>query len=285
MAGAQTASPSETIGRTLKALREAQNLTLADIAARLHLDPRVIAAIEADNHDALPAALYVRGYLRGYARIVGANPEQVVGVYNEQAPSAPPEIIPEINRPLQLTSEDTPVRIATVAVALLLTALLAIWWEANYRARPRPAPAPAPTAAGVPDPKTQLPLSQLDYSYAVVTHPATAYFPGAEAPGTGDPGAGMIGDTATPPGSPLPPGTGQIMFRATTESWLEVTDGSGERIYMDFVHGGESVTLTGQAPFEVLLGYAPGVTVEFQGRIIDTERFTRAGVARFSLGR
>ena len=46
MGDPQTANTRGSLGHTLKVLRETQNLSLADIASRLHLDPRVIAAIE-----------------------------------------------------------------------------------------------------------------------------------------------------------------------------------------------------------------------------------------------
>jgi cytoskeleton protein RodZ len=271
MAEPRTAGESESVGHMLKALREAQDLTLADIAGRLHLDPRVIAAIETADQAALPAALYVRGYLRGYARILGANPEQVVELYNEQWPSAPPEITPEISRPRQPTSGDAPVRLATAAVAIVLAGLLAAWWETAYREQSGP-PTPAPELK--PNPPSQAPLSQLDYTYSIVTHPDSAYFPGAASTEVAPAAAENAGI-----------GSDSILFRATTDSWLEVTDRTGERIYMDFLHGGESLTLTGDAPFNVVLGYAPGVTVEYNGRMIDTTPDTRAGVARFSLGR
>ena len=79
-------------------------------------------------------------------------------------------------------------------------------------------------------------------------------------------------------------GPDQVSFHVNSDSWLEVTDRSGDRIYMDFIHGGESLTLTGQAPFSVLLGYAIGATLEFNGQPFDPAPYTRAGVARFSLG-
>lgn len=291
MSGAQTANAQGTLGQTLKALREARNLTLSDIATRLHLDPRVIAAIEADDHQALPTALYVRGYLRGYARILGTDPEHLVGLYNDEAPSTPPDIIPEISRPAQTSSEDAPVRAATVAVVVLLGVLLVVWWQKTYQPAPSTAALPslaAPPAA--PELGAEPPQSQLPYSYTVVTHPSSAYYraPDVEEGGTaGLATAGALSATSGASAVPAsaPTGPDQIIFRATTDSWLEVTDRSGERIYLDFVRGGETLTLTGHAPFDVLLGYAPGVAVQFNGQPFDPAPFTRAGVARFPLGR
>jgi len=282
----QSANSRGSLGHMLMALREAQNLTLADIASRLHLDPRVIAAIEADDHKALPTALYVRGYLRGYARILGTDPEHLVGLYNEEAPSVPPDILPDISRPAQIRSDDAPVRAATAVVVVSLGVLLVVWWQTTYP--PASAPAPTPVLATTPlatKPQAVAPQSQLPYSYTVVTHPTSAYFRAPDMEETAETG---VADAASPPVAESPgatsPGSDQVIFHVTTDSWLEVTDRSGDRIFMDFIHGGESLTLTGQAPFAVLLGYAVGASLEFNGQPFDPSPYTRAGVARFSLG-
>jgi cytoskeleton protein RodZ len=290
MSDAQTASTRGSLGHTLKALRETQSLTLADIASRLRLDPRVIAAIEADDHQALPTALYVRGYLRGYARILGTDPEYLVGLYNEEAPSVPPDILPDISRPSQIKSDDAPVRVATAAVVISLAVLLVVWWQTTYPPASAPAPKPAPAAPpAVAELKTVAPQSQLPYSYTVVTHPTSAYFRAPDVKAGGETGHADTGTQVAVDGGNARPasatgGSDQIIFRVTSDSWLEVTDRSGDRIYMDFIRGGESLTLTGQAPFAVLLGYAIGATLEFNGQPFDPAPFTRAGVARFSLG-
>ncbi len=290
MGDPQTANTRGSLGHTLKVLRETQNLSLADIASRLHLDPRVIAAIESDDHQALPTALYVRGYLRGYARILGTDPEHLVGLYNEEAPSAPPDILPDISRPAQIRSDDAPVRAATAAVVVGLAVLLAVWWQTAYPpvAVPasRPAVAAAPAAA---EQKPVAPQSQLPYSYTVVTHPTSAYYRAPDVDESGESGRADTGSPSGAQGEKAPQasatsGPDQISFHVNSDSWLEVTDRSGDRIYMDFIRGGESLTLNGQAPFSVLLGYAIGATLEFNGQPFDPAPYTRAGVARFSLG-
>ena len=289
MGDPQTANARGSLGHTLKALRETQNLTLADIASRLHLDPRVIAALESDDHGSLPTALYVRGYLRGYARILGTDPENLVEIYNEQAPSVPPDILPDISRPAQIRSDDAPVRMATAAVVVGLIVLLVAWWQTTYPPSSLTLPGPElPAPPAATELKPVVPQSQLPYSYTVVTHPASAYYraPDVETdPETlpADNAASAVAE-APPVAASAPGGPDRINFHVTTDSWLEVTDRSGDRIYMDFIHGGESLTLTGQAPFSVLLGYAIGATLEFNGQPFDPAPYTRAGVARFSLG-
>ena len=57
-------------GLSLQQARERCRLTVASIADTLHLEQRVIEALEADDYSRLPPVTYVRGYLRAYARLV-----------------------------------------------------------------------------------------------------------------------------------------------------------------------------------------------------------------------
>lgn len=57
-------------GLSLRQARERCRLTVASVADTLHLEQRVIEALEADDYGRLPPITYVRGYLGAYARLV-----------------------------------------------------------------------------------------------------------------------------------------------------------------------------------------------------------------------
>lgn len=78
-----------TPGRMLKRAREAKNLTVAAIATQMNLDLRTVDALERDDHANLPAPIFVRGYLRGYARLVDLPESEVLNAYQAQAPQEP----------------------------------------------------------------------------------------------------------------------------------------------------------------------------------------------------
>ncbi len=81
MAGTTTYKDPISIGKTLKALRESNNITLNDIASKLRLDVRFISAIEEDNFDSLPDPIYVRGYIRSYSKLLGADADALVRTF------------------------------------------------------------------------------------------------------------------------------------------------------------------------------------------------------------
>lgn len=69
-------------GPRLRAAREALGVELEDIAKQMRLHPQIIVDLEADKFSDHLALVFVRGYLRSYAGLIGLDPEQVVGEFN-----------------------------------------------------------------------------------------------------------------------------------------------------------------------------------------------------------
>jgi cytoskeleton protein RodZ len=65
---------------------------------------------------------------------------------------------------------------------------------------------------------------------------------------------------------------------------VEVKDGAGKRLFYDLMVPGDEKALEGVPPFDVLLGYAPGVTVEYNGKRVDHSIYTHQDMARFRVG-
>ncbi|HET7369434.1 MAG TPA: RodZ domain-containing protein [Gammaproteobacteria bacterium] len=75
-----------------------------------------------------------------------------------------------------------------------------------------------------------------------------------------------------------------IALRLTGDSWVEVDDASGERLYYGLAQQGETLYITGQPPLSVFLGNATQVRVLAAGSVIDTEDYTRSDkTARFTI--
>lgn len=79
--------PNDTPGRRLRALRESRKLDIERVAAQLHLQRYVVEAIEGDQYERLPAPVFVVGYLKNYARLLGADPAPIVTAYRAMVPS------------------------------------------------------------------------------------------------------------------------------------------------------------------------------------------------------
>ena len=76
------------VGEILKKEREKQHLSIDDIAAGTSIRALYIEAIEEGHYDRLPAAVYVKGFIRNYAKHLGLDSEAMVAAYHEEQPQA-----------------------------------------------------------------------------------------------------------------------------------------------------------------------------------------------------
>ena len=74
-----------TVGTQLKSERLRLGLSIADVAQRLKYAPRQIDAVEADDFKALPGLPFVRGFVRGYARLLGMDAGKLVEILERTA--------------------------------------------------------------------------------------------------------------------------------------------------------------------------------------------------------
>ncbi len=74
------------LGEDLRAAREARNLTLSDISERIHIRTVYLQNLEDEDWKAIGAPVYVRGFLRTYARFLGLDPEESVARFNATLP-------------------------------------------------------------------------------------------------------------------------------------------------------------------------------------------------------
>ncbi len=76
-------------GERFRAAREARGLSLSDVSEQIRIRSVYLAAIEEENWSAIGAPVYVRGFLRTYARFLGLDPEEVVSAFAAATDGAP----------------------------------------------------------------------------------------------------------------------------------------------------------------------------------------------------
>ena len=96
----------------------------------MRLDSRIVLALESDDYEQLPAPTFVRGYLRGYARLLDIPSEPIVQAF-EQRDFAPPSLVADISVRSQMRSGDFPFRIVTYIVVAALILLVVLWWRSQ----------------------------------------------------------------------------------------------------------------------------------------------------------
>ena len=73
--------PAVLTGADLRKIREARGMSLRHIAAITKIGLRFLEYVEEDRFALLPAAVYLRGFLQEYARLVGIDPRRAAEAY------------------------------------------------------------------------------------------------------------------------------------------------------------------------------------------------------------
>ena len=73
-------------GELLAKTRLAKDLSTKDIAKELRISAAVIEMIERDDFEKIGASVFVKGYLRQYADILGLPVDQLLESYNQLNP-------------------------------------------------------------------------------------------------------------------------------------------------------------------------------------------------------
>ena len=117
------------IGETLVAARRQQGVSLADAAAETRVRESYLAALEEEDFSALGGDVYVKGFLRGYAKFLRLDPEPLIAVYRAQFERAPEETnsSPLASQPMgPMPGEGRPGLVIGAGVAVMLLVLFAI---------------------------------------------------------------------------------------------------------------------------------------------------------------
>ncbi len=112
------------IGDELRAVREARHLSLSEISEQLHIRTVYLEALENEQWAVIGAPVYVRGFLRHYARFLGIDPQPMVDYYNATLPrSGALAANPERSRSLSRTHRRGPsawIWLGAIAAAALV---------------------------------------------------------------------------------------------------------------------------------------------------------------------
>jgi cytoskeleton protein RodZ len=262
---------------------------MAAAAEKLHLDIKVIEALESDRFAELGASVYVRGHLRRYGDFVGEPGLELVNAYSAKAEASRPPP-PDLTQIPQAERRSDPRRLVTPLIGLgcALVLALAIWWVLAGPRAAAPASRVATAAKEVPAAPAALaaaPLSEPPASMAGATNHST---PAATTPPAATPVATGNAEAPKPASAESPPPARETRLRLelSNESWVEVYDSRGERLFYDVAGAGSVQSIAGRPPLRVVLGNAAAVTVQVDGQPRDIPAGAMDGEgARFVINR
>lgn len=261
-------------GTLLRQARADLRLSVEDVAQRLRLAPRQIAAIENEDYERLPGPTYVRGYLRSYAQLLGLAPDPVLERYNRQPAAAKPIDFAKHTPTPQMSSDHHVIKITTLVVAGLVLGLAALWWQGRDDSPIRLRKPPTLT------PSDSIPSESFPAPDETAPAPTTERAPASDNARTAD-----AATTMPPVEVPKPvAGPRPLVLHFEQDSWADVRDGTNRRLLYSVIPAGRVIRLGGTPPFSVYLGNVSGVRVEYQGKPVDLEPYRRGPIARVTLG-
>lgn len=259
-------------GARLRREREARGLTQQQAAEQLTLDVSVIVALEANDFASLGAPVFAKGHLRRYAVLLELPEDDILGGYERsKAQPEQPTLVPRSR--FEMAPVRGPSRWPFVlggAAAFLLAAGLVAYIGANGWRLPWGHSGKGPAAA-------------TSAATSIQTVPGPAATTPSPAAATASGPAVVASDTA--PAAAVPAGQVSLQLHFTTDSWVEVYDGTGKAVLYDLGKSGTDRAVTAVAPLSVTIGNAPAVRVAVNGRAIAPPPLPAGQtVARFSVG-
>jgi cytoskeleton protein RodZ len=272
-------------GAWLRSKREEKKITLERVADELLIPPGKVKALELDDYDQLPEAVYIQGYLRNYARFLGEPVEPVLSAFQSVNPPPEEEPLLQASMPIkpEISSNHRVVRMASTLIGLLLLVLLFIWWG-DYLQRAwwkdgeeivlPPAEEALPELATMDSEPLLLPPMQEEAIFL------------ADEPMESSQADGLMEEDPTVLDEDQPPveaGPPKIVFQFSAACWTEVRDDRGRVQLIGEFRAGDRRILEGEAPFKVVLGNTPAVELTVDGQLVDLTQHSRGNVARFVL--
>lgn len=309
-AGAESTETTVTLGEILQQERLRRGLSEKEVADRLHITMHYVKALEANQFERLPGAVFAKGYIKNYAALLNLDASELIPLYEEisrtQSAVTESDLGKSPGRKL-----DRNKFWLVVSVLVFVGGFTLLWLYNNFVTEDEvdevgTRPSPGLTQATTP-------TTAAEESVSADTPPRT---PRSSPVVSAEPGSKSVSDanfiTAlaaiadgnppnTAPSTPIGSVTiaagnreidalaaavasslentrlieigsgGEDLLRITFsgESWIEVNDSESRQIYRDLGAAGDVLEITGNAPFNILLGDAPFIRMLLNGTEID----------------
>ncbi|MEN8218188.1 MAG: RodZ domain-containing protein [Pseudomonadota bacterium] len=271
-------------GARLRQAREQKNLSLQEIAEKLLLDVQVLKKLEANNYDGLPAPIFVRGYIKSYAKVLAIPQESILESFDRMELQEE-QVIPVL--PLgqeqgqgtdkSENRDDLWFNIGKIVFIVTLIALLGWWYfyhEEPIQLSLDESPV-LPTPEEIPEINEEPWTAFQGNSQGIYSGeseetstqsepylPSPMPEPSILVPEPHEP------TNITEPEPVIPPAQSLRVHLGKKDVWMRITDSSGNKLFGGTAQAGRTLNLTGKPPFYVR-AIREGFKIEYQGEIKD----------------
>jgi cytoskeleton protein RodZ len=259
------------VGRKLAAARAARGLTVTEIALRLKFATKQIEALETGEYSALAGPAFVRGMIRAYAKVVGADADALVAELRASplTPTGPTVTGPRAigaKIPRKPRKGSLAYVVLSTIVVVAVAGVLAEWVLRPSSPQKVVAARPAvPAALAQREVVTPLPVPAADPPAAPLLQAPVPALVAASRAVEAELHAKRI----------------ELSFNR--ESWVEIRDAEGRIVFSQLNPPGTRREVEGVAPFTLVIGNARGVRLRYNESEVDLMPYTRTDVARLTL--
>ncbi|ENK2327304.1 cytoskeleton protein RodZ [Vibrio vulnificus] len=300
----------EQVGTLLKRKRESMGYTQKQVADRLRLRVNVIEQIDDNQFESGQVATFTRGYLRSYARLVGLDEKIILDALDNTGDAQHQEQeMQSFSRKTNTEKHNSRIMLITWGIFIIITGISSLWWwqnqqenslaqSVNQAAQLEDAVIEESEPPLIDDVVMQemdattesneqnevsseeSPASPESVEALEVETLEPIVEAEADAESQVEPQAVVVEVTSE---APKANGETALTMAFRSDCWVQVKDASGKTLISGIRKSGQDLNLSGQAPFNVILGAPEGVTMTFASEPVDLSRYTAGKVARFTL--
>lgn len=253
-----------TPGQILREMRIERGFDIAHVSSALHIMPGFIKAIEDNEFDKITTGrTFAKGYLRAYAKFLGADPEPLIDAFEKMhAPvkKRSIKILPSKKTKSIVVGESKRSKLLkkviffAVVLAIILAAFIVVKEQGWLNFNESPASDTSNAAPLTISPVQPLPnfIDDKDVKYQELENDYSQDALEDGANETIEKTSVVVKD--------------QLRFELTDDSWIEVRDSHGERIYADLARRDNTFEIEGDAPFAIIIGDGSAVSLTLNGR-------------------
>ncbi|MEZ9742793.1 RodZ domain-containing protein [Vibrio splendidus] len=300
----ETVAPAIEAGTLLKNKRESLGLTQKQISDRLKLRVTLIQQIEENQFESDQVATFMRGYIRSYAKYVNLDEKVVLNAlhHSGDAQHQEQEML-SFSRKTKTEKHNSRIMLLTWSIFAVIVGISSLWWWQNQQ-QDTLSQSLANTESSeelVVEESLDPELTSLEVIEAeqnTETSPVTensdelTEVSSAEDSVTLDPvevieeapeAAGVASVTAEPEIVAPEAVVNELVMQFSADCWIQVKDASGKTLSTGIKKAGQTLNLSGTAPYKVILGAPEGVSMTFASEPVDLSGYTSGKVARITL--
>ena len=277
-------APAEGFGAALKRAREAQGISIGDMAARSRLSVQQVRALESERTAELPEPVYVRAFIRGVASVLGLEPDPLVADYTARYGAASVGVLPDHD-----PAKETVVRASGRRTGLKAAGWYA-WSSMSDGAETQPAAetpvvdapesveaAPAPEQAAADQTAQEKTAAEQAAAEKAAAEKAAAEKAAAEKAAAEKAAA----EKARAQSQAAATGERRVTLSTSGACWVQILLPNGRSFFAKEMAEGGSETLNVPVGARVTVGNASVMTLTVDGRPYELTKSTRNGICRF----